>query len=86
MGAFQTMRIVLPLIALLVGVVVILLRLEEYLYDRRWTREKILPLIARVEALDEDSREYLDPAILEAYASRKITIDEALELQKQQRT
>ncbi len=76
MGAFQEMRIILPLIVLIVGAIVGLLWLEEYLYDRRWTREKILPLYAKVSAMDPDSRKYLDPESLKAWTRGEISIDE----------
>ena len=82
MGAFHLMRTILPLIVLVVGAVVGLLWLEEYLYDRRWTREKILPLYAQVSAMDPERREYLDESIVEGLRTGKLTIDEAIELQK----
>lgn len=76
--------LIVTILALGVAVVVIY-RQRNKLNEERWTREKVFPLIAEVDHLDENQREYLSPEVVAGLKAGQLTVDEARKLQQQTR-
>lgn len=78
------LALIVTILALGVAAVVIY-RQRNRLNEERWTREKVFPLIAEVDHLDENQREYLTPEVVAGLKAGQLTIDEARQLQQQTR-
>lgn len=75
---FIPVTITLICIVLLMIAVVIIRRQQRQLDDERWIRHKVLPLIAEVDHLDEDQREYLAPEVVSKLRAGRFNMDAAL--------
>ena len=65
----------------LTAAIAVIHRQQEQLDEERWTRHKIFPLIAEVDHLDEDQREYLTPEVVAGLKSGQMSVKAALSTQ-----
>ncbi len=80
--------LVIALIVALLGLgvaAIVIYRQRNKLSEERWIREKVFPLIAQVDHLDENQREYLTPEVVAGLKAGKLSIDEARSLQQKSR-